>query len=382
MRKPMQPTPLTSRTRLTAALVAVALLALAATNAPSADAKAKPLYWGAQIGRQFTGQQPPWDMSALNAFQRRTKKGLSLLAFYAPFADCPRSKQCEMNGFPTLPLEAVRNYGAIPFLSWSSASTAEDSLHQPEFRLSKIINGRYDPYIREWAEASREWGHPYFMRFDWEMNGFWFPWNEGVNGNRPGEFVKAWRHVHDIFTNVGATNATWVWCPNIALIPKLKNFGHLYPGDRYVDWTCMDGFNWGQTPNSAGWQSFEHVFRSTYNELKKIAPGKPMILGEVASDERGGSKAAWIRNALAVLPRKFPKIRGLVWFDELSQGMKWPIESSKSAERAFQRGIASKLYRPNIYTRLLGPKIAPPTFGPPPSEPPQLTEPPLPNPAA
>jgi len=137
----------------------------------------------------------------------------------------------------------------------------------------------------------------------------------------------------------------------------------------------MDGFNWGNTPNSAGWQTFEHVFRSTYNEVKKIAPGKPMVLGEVASDERGGSKANWIKHALAVLPTKFPKIRGLVWFDEKSQGMKWPIESSKSSERAFQQGIANKLYRPNIYARLRASKIAPPTFGRPPSEPTPPTPP-------
>ncbi|HEY1854915.1 MAG TPA: glycosyl hydrolase [Solirubrobacterales bacterium] len=351
----------------TAALLTLLALSALAGTAPPAQAKGKPIYWGAQIGRQFTGQQPPWDMNALKAFQRRTKKGLSLLAFYAPFADCTSGKKCTMNGFPTVPLQAVRDYGAIPFLSWSSASSAA-TVKQPQYRLSKIIHGRYDKYIREWAEASREWGHPYFLRFDWEMNGFWFPWNEGANGNRPGEFVKAWRHVHDIFTEVGATNANWVWCPNIALIPKLKHFASLYPGNRYVDWTCLDGFNWGNTPNSAGWQTFEHVFGSTYREVMQIAPGKPMVLGEVASDERGGSKANWIKHALAAMPTKFPKIRGLVWFDERSQGMKWPIESSKSSERAFQQAIASKLYKPNIYARLLGPKIAPPTFGPPPTE--------------
>jgi Glycosyl hydrolase family 26 len=368
----MEPMPRTRQTRRRGliALLAV-LLCLAGLGAPaasSAQAQGKPLYWGAQVGRQFTGHQPPWDMRALSAFQKHTKKGLSLLAFYQAFADCT-GKKCEFNGFPALPLQAVREYGAIPFLSWSSASTDEDPVKQPEFRLSKIINGRYDGYIREFAEASREWGHPYFLRFDWEMNGFWFPWNEGVNGNRPGEFVKAWRHVHDIFTEVGAVNATWVWCPNIALIKKLKHFGSLYPGDRYVDWTCMDGFNWGNTANSSGWESFKHIFTSTYKEVKRIAPGKPMILGETASDERGGSKADWITNALATIPKNFPKIRGLVWFDERSQGMKWPIESSKSSERAFQQGISSRIYRPNIYSRLLGPKIAPPTYGTPPSEP-------------
>ena len=76
-----------------------------------------------------------------------------------------------------------------------------------------MIAGRYDEYIREFAEEARAWGHPFFLRFNWEMNGDWFPWSEGVNGNPSGEYVAAWRHVHDIFAAVGATNVTWVWCP-------------------------------------------------------------------------------------------------------------------------------------------------------------------------
>lgn len=360
----MQPTPMPSSRRhysLTSLLALLLCLAGLSVANPPAEAQGRPLYWGAQIGPQLTGHQAPWDMTAVDAFQKRTKKGLSLLAFYAPFADCQTNKRrCQFNGFPTVPLEAVRNYGAIPFLSWSSASTAEDPLHQPEFRLKRIINGSYDHYIREFAEASLAWGHPYFLRFNWEMNGFWFPWNEGVNGNKKGEFVKAWRHVHDIFTQVGAVNANWVWCPNIALIKKLKNFGDLYPGDRYVDWTCLDGFNWGETANSQGWQSFVDIFSSTYREVTKIAPGKPMVIGETASDERGGSKAAWIQNSLKVIPKKFPKVRGLVWFDERSQGMSWPLESSKASEHAFRRAIRPKLYRPNVFAQLVGPKIAPP----------------------
>jgi len=35
-----------------------------------------------------------------------------------------------------------------------------------------------------------------------------------------------------------------------------------------------------------------------------------------------------------------------------SQGMRWPIESSTSATRAFARGIAEKIYRPNVYAHL------------------------------
>ena len=84
-----------------------------------------------------------------------------------------------------------------------------------------MIAGTYDAYIREFAEGARDWGHPFFLRFNWEMNGDWFPWAERVNGNQPGEYVAAWRHVHDIFTAVGATNATWVWCPYADSKPRL-----------------------------------------------------------------------------------------------------------------------------------------------------------------
>ena len=117
----------------------------------------------------------------------------------------------------------------------------------PDFQLSDVLSGRYDSYIREFAEAARNWGHSFFLRYDWEMNGNWFPWNEAVNENNPGEYVAAWRHVHDIFTAVGATNATWVWCPYAEDDRHFTNLAPLYPGDEYVDWTCMDGFNWGKT---------------------------------------------------------------------------------------------------------------------------------------
>jgi len=350
------------------ALACLALLPGVALAGKQKQRHPQPLYWGAQIGSQYTGMQAPWDMSALDQFEAKAGKSLSLLAFYAPFADCTVSP-CEYIGFPAVPAQHVRERGAIPFLSWSSSSTDRELVRQPNFKLSAIIEGRYDEYIENFAENAREWGHPFFLRFDWEMNGFWFPWNETVNGNKAGEYVAAWRHVHDIFTRVQANNATWVWCPNIALVKRLKGLKRYYPGNGYVDWTCLDGFNWGNTQYSAGWMSFERVFRSTYKEVRKIAPSKPMIIGETASEERGGSKAKWIENALHTIPKNFRKVRGLIWFNEQWQGMHWPIESSKKSLHAFDKGISHKVYRPNIYGGLVNAKIQPPTWGSPPTEP-------------
>ncbi|MBS1863384.1 MAG: hypothetical protein JSS68_16930, partial [Actinobacteria bacterium] len=165
------------------------------------------LYWGAWIGNQLTGTEAPWDMGAVSRFEGQTGKPVSLIHFASPFADCSHSPCTDYN-FPTGPMTAIREHGAIPFFSWSSQSTPS-SLNEPEYQLSDVISGRYDSYIRKFAEEAKAWGHPFFLRFDWEMNGNWFPWAEGVNGNNPGEYVAAWRHVHDIFTQVGATNATW-----------------------------------------------------------------------------------------------------------------------------------------------------------------------------
>src|SRR3712207_8531028 len=63
--------------------------------------------------------------------------------------------------------------------------------------------------------------YPYTTLFR-SMNGDWHPFSEKRNGNQPGEYVKAWRHVHDIFTAVGANNATWVWCPNTEYHASIK----------------------------------------------------------------------------------------------------------------------------------------------------------------
>jgi hypothetical protein len=342
----------------TACLLVVAMLAPGA-----AAAKKRPpasLYWGAQIGDQMTGEAAPWDMAPVSRFERIAGKGLSLIEFASPFAECG-STGCVMTRFPTTPLDNVRRYGAIPVFSWNSTASPP-SIDQPDFNLGTLISGRYDTYIREFATKAKEWGHPFFLRFNWEMNGFWFPWSEGVNGNTPGQYVAAWRHVHDIFTAVGARNATWVWCPNIDLSGALIPLGQVYPGDDYVDWTALDGFNWGDRHGSPGWQTFNQVFHRTYRRIvTKVAPSKPMMLAEVASTNKGGNKPAWIKDMFGKIRHKYRKIRGVIWYDVDDRGTNWPIERSKKAGNAFRAGVKPGAFRPNLYGGIPGVPIQPPS---------------------
>ncbi len=329
---------------------------------PGAAAKKRPpasLYWGAQIGEQMTGEAAPWDMSPVYRFEHIAGKGLSLIEFSSPFAECSDSG-CTMTKFPVTPLENVRSYGAIPVFSWNSTASPP-SVDQPDFNLGTLISGRYDSYIREFATKAKEWGHPFFLRFDWEMNGFWFPWSEGVNGNTPGQFKVAWRHVHDIFEEVGATNVTWVWCPNVDLYNSLIPLGDVYPGDRYVDWTALDGFNWGKRRGSPGWQAFNQVFHRTYRRIvKKVAPSKPMMLAEVASSDKGGSKPNWIKNMYIKVRHNYRKVRGVIWYDVDDRGTNWPIERSKKDKNAFHKAVSPGAYRPNEFGGIITSPIPPP----------------------
>ena len=170
------------------------------TPTPTPSPASGPIYWGATIGSHLTGNQAPWDMNAVTKFEEGAKKKVSMVQFFQPFANC--NPGCSFYKFPTSPMESIRTHGSIPVLSWSSQSIPSLK-EEPDFQLSDVISGRYDTYIREFATQAKNWNHPYFLRFNWEMNGRWFPWHEGVNGNQAGESVKAWRHVHDIFTAVG-----------------------------------------------------------------------------------------------------------------------------------------------------------------------------------
>jgi hypothetical protein len=317
------------------------------------------VYWGAEIGPQITGKWAPWDMNAVSAFASSTGKRPSIVAFNIPFVGCGTPTTCWPYGFPAPQMASLRQYGAIPLLNWSSMS-APLSVNEPRYRLAAVRRGAWDKVIRNFATEAKAWGHPFLLRFDWEMNGHWFPWAEAANGNAPGQFVAAWRHVHDIFTAVGATNATWVWCPTADFLNNLTSLADLYPGDGYVDWTCIDGYNQGTLSKPTGWMTFDQVFYSTYNEITAtIAPTKPMLIGEIGSSERGGSKAAWITATLSDILVNYPRIRGAVWFDVFSGQSDWPIETSPTATDAFRRAIANPLYATNSYGGLATSPIAP-----------------------
>ncbi|MCW2982842.1 MAG: putative endoglucanase [Conexibacter sp.] len=313
------------------------------------------MYWGAWIGAQLTGQQAPWDFTAVERFEQNSGKRLSLLQFSSPFFNC-NAQPCTPYNFPTTPFNAIRAHGAIPFFSWNSAASPT-SKEMPDFRLADVAAGRYDAYITEWATSAARWGNPFFLRFNWEMNGDWFPWSEGVNGNGRGTYIAAWRHVHDIFTSVGARNATWVWCPNVDPDRDYTALKALYPGDGYVDWTCLDGYAY----DTSARQSFATLFRSAYDQIvTQIAPTKPMVIGETGAID-DGQKGRWMTDAFTALAG-FPQVKAFMYFENVdtAKNINWSVETSASSQTAFRKGIGSPTFVGNQFGSLAASPIPAP----------------------
>jgi Glycosyl hydrolase family 26 len=310
---------------------------------PSPTSGSASIYFGVHVALD--------SLSSITAFEADAHKAVSIIMWYQQWG--------LTNGWQYLQpgwMNAVRSHGAIPVITWDPENPAIGSPNQPTFTLQNITNGNFDAYITRWAQDSKAWGHPYFLRFAHEMNGYWNSWSEQANGNKPGQFVLAWRHVHDIFTRLGVSNVTWVWSPNIDYSTSTP-LRELYPGGAYVDWAGMSGYNWGNIGGHV-WQSFSSVFSQTYNDILSIT-SQPIMITETASTEQAGNKASWISDAFVTqLPNNFPRIHAFIWFNE-SKETNWQIESSASAQAAFASAISSRVYASNNFAGLNATPIPP-----------------------
>ncbi len=273
------------------------------------------------------------DWDSVLGFEKDSGKPVSIVMQFYTWTE---------GNFPTDYMNTVRNHGSIPLISWESY----DSNNSDATSWKNIASGSYDSYITQWAIDSRNWGHPYFLRLDWEMNGFWDPYAKDA-----ADYVPMWQHVHDIFTKNGATNVTWVWCPNVDSY-STQPLDQFYPGSSYTDWVCMDAYNFGNTQSWSSWTSFSDLFAETYNHLLRLAPGKPIMIAEVGSAEGGGSKADWISDTFSnQLPNSFPNIKAFIWFN-LSKETDWRIESSQASQNAYASAMATSYYSSYYYSGL------------------------------
>jgi hypothetical protein len=328
-----------------AALLATAVTLLVAAVAPTQAAASHKVLWGT-----FTPGAPE-SHSTMNAFNSKMGRKAEIWHTYKNF---------DKTLFPYDTVGRSHEAGGLPMITLEPFGRS----------LRAIARGDHDDYLKAGAKQAVDFGKPILLRFAHEMNGNWYPWSVGVNGNSASDYINAWRHVVRVFRNAGANNVKHVWAPNVG------SFDNAWPGDEYVDYLGLDGYNWGQKYNT--WETFEQVFGDSYRAITRLSR-KPVIITEFGVNQAGGDKAAWVRHAFAHSTlAKFPQIRALVYFDEYYDDADWRVSSSGAAESAFRSALNDSVFNLDWRTFLgLGGDDAPP----PPADPGPQPDPPADPPA-
>lgn len=218
--------------------------------------------------------------------------------------------------FPYTQANAITELGSIPVITWEPWLSDFDASDYPKLRIPEkrdkggmadIARGLYDQYIIEWAKEAKRLNKTILVRFGHEMNDpYRYPW--GPHNNKPGEYVAAWKHVHQLFRRTRATKVLWIWSPH----PSYGYFDYFYPGDDYVDYIGLNILNYGNVAHWSQWWTFEQMFGNHYKEFEKF--GKPMMLTEFGSLAVGGNRAKWYEEAFSSLPLKYPLLKSVLFF--------------------------------------------------------------------
>jgi len=198
--------------------------------------------------------------------------------------------------------------------------------------LDEIISGKTDNYIRQFAKEVKDFNSPVILAPLHEMNGEWVQWSGVAGGNTPVKTVLAFQYIQDVFMAGNLQNVEWAWVVNHESVPDTKenSIENYYPGNKYVDYVGVDGFNFGDP-----WQTYDEIFSVALEKLKTYK--KPIYIFSMASAE-GSRKAEWIKDAFGKI-KADPDIGGFIWFNE-NKEKNWLINSDPLSLQAFQQGIS------------------------------------------
>src|SRR4051794_20731121 len=284
--------------RTVALAVAVAVMSAAfAVFAPAAQAACAPdpllcpqrIYVGASVDGL------PDDPAVLDPFTKATGVSPSVAMYFNDFG----------GRVDTTALRRLSDSGRLPMMTWEPWNHTTPSANP--YSLQGIASGQFDAYLSAQGKALAAVGAPVAVRFAHEMNGTWYPWGQGVNGNTPADYVAAYRHVHDVITAAGATNVIWVWSPITVISRPGVPLAPLYPGDDYVDWVGLSVYFSSPTATYAA------EVPATLRELDRLAPTKPLYVAET-SVLPGPNRPAMIHELITGL-LTIPNLVGLTWFN-------------------------------------------------------------------
>lgn len=231
-------------------------------------------------------------------------------------------------------VKLARTRGVKLVISWLP-DKGSDSAKAPGYRLSAIAAGKFDSDLRALALQIKALPHGAIVRPMPDPNTPWYAWSGTVNGNRPGDYVAAWKHVRKVLTKTAGKKVKLLWSVYARSVPDdPKNALKVYfPGAKQVDLVGADAYNFG-TAQGLTWTAPADLFLPAYGVIQKLAP-KPFWISETGSTARGGDEGAWI-GALGQLGKTMPKLKGVVWYDVRDSTGDFRVPRKGAAAAAFK----------------------------------------------
>lgn len=265
--------------------------------------------------------------------------------------------------FPEGVCNAIAGRDAVPMLIWmpnwpSTKGNERRECPMNETGLDEILSGVHDGYIEQFARDVQKWNKTLLIRFLYEFNANWYVWggykNGGANGG-PEKVKSVWKYVVGKFRELGVQNAQWVWCPHetsdLVSPEPWNDIEHYWPGDEWVDWLGIDGFNfYPENPErvNPALLSFDILFREMHKKLRALS-NKPIQImtgsGEFVSEHNPINKIAWVNDMCSKLLNDYEGMVLFYWFHhQFNDKSDWRINSSPESLTTFRE----QMQKPNF----------------------------------
>ncbi len=213
--------------------------------------------------------------------------------FFATGLDPAQIDNVELN------ILRAKKAGLFPIVSWRCES------------LKDFTSKRYASTLIRLGRLLGKGG----LRFQYEMNGFWFPQVPSK------EYIRIWKNTYKLVKSKNP-EVSFIFCPNATI--GAKGFVNYFPGDEFVDICALDVYDrYVKTPIKP-----EHYAMPNLSPAQLMGPDlmvlksltdKPIILGELNSCREGQDRATWI--AQAICDAASFGLQGALLFDWKKEGV-------------------------------------------------------------
>lgn len=244
------------------------------------------------------------------------------------------------NWFFNQVLPSIWRAGNVPAVTWTPTVCDRPDKSVP----SAVAAGRWDAYLTQFASRVKTFlagsdgklgtgdDRRLYLSLAHEANGNWESWS-----GSPAAYRLMWARVRNVFAKIGVTNKAhiqWVFTANNQDVPydgplRMEQY---YPGDNYVDWLAVDGYNWGTAQSWSHWTPPQEVFGGMVARFKALSPNKPIGIWEVGTTSVGGTAAQreqWIQQLFGFVQSQ--GIKMVLWFN-VDKETNWGIFQYKTGD--------------------------------------------------